>query len=813
MPASQLKRLKAAAHEQRVAKLKGHTKPSASSTNGTSRPPAKKYSKASAQERSHALRAQQLLPEIHARKKVGGILDRRIGEDDPSLAPEEKAARRMAAERQRASKKRDAFNLEDADDDEEVSEMLLTHGGKPLGPAPGRSMQEMVDDFEASDIGSDEEDTGATREKKRKRLEEQVEEMMTLREAEPAKKRSKKEIMEEVIAKSKLHKYERQRQKEEDEDERDELAKSLPGVLAMLRGKGAPPRKVQEKTESPQANGVHPDRLQIMDKKTKEQVEKEYDQNFRQMIQDKRAQPTERTRTAEEKAKDEAERLRELEDKRQRRMRGEPTSSDEEDDDDDDEHETAEPGVDVEEDPDDYNEAVDFGFTNAVPDQKAPAVDVEEEDDFIIDDDLVASGSDLEADLSSFEDSDEGEDQGDDDEEFLRDVMADEEKASTAEPGSKPLAYTYACPQTAEELETLLKGVGQDDIPTVVQRIRALYHPQLAAENKGKMANFAASLVACLSTLARPGASLSVINALIRHVHSLAKTHGDAVGKAFRAQLSEIHARARVTNTDLVTFTAIGSIYPTSDHFHQVVTPAITLIARWLGTTTPISASDSLIGSYLVALAIKYQRLSKRYIPEILRFTAAALQHPATLGDASLVTQHLRNLSQTMDLWVEQKACPEMFHPRVTALLAPGSALDAAHPKPARALHQKLRILLSQAQLRRRPLELHHHRPLPIKSVVPKFEENFDPAGHYDADRERADAARLQKEYRREKKGALRELRRDAEFMAREQLREKKEKDRRYEEKQRRIIGEIQREEGREKNEYERERAKRKGRF
>ena len=74
-----------------------------------------------------------------------------------------------------------------------------------------------------------------------------------------------------------------------------------------------------------------------------------------------------------------------------------------------------------------------------------------------------------------------------------------------------------------------------------------------------------------------------------------------------------------------------------------------------------------------------------------------------------------------------------------------------------------------------------------------------------------ADAAKLQKEYKRERKGAVRELRKDANFIAREQLREKREKDAAYEKKQKRLIAEIQGEEGREAKEYQREKMKRKG--
>ncbi|KAL9067143.1 MAG: hypothetical protein Q9157_006912, partial [Trypethelium eluteriae] len=110
------------------------------------------------------------------------------------------------------------------------------------------------------------------------------------------------------------------------------------------------------------------------------------------------------------------------------------------------------------------------------------------------------------------------------------------------------------------------------------------------------------------------------------------------------------------------------------------------------------------------------------------------------------------------------------------------------------------------------PLRLHHHRPIPIKSATPRFEDGFDPAKHYDPDRGRAEAQKLSKEYKRERKGALRELRKDANFVARERLREKRVRDEEYDRKYRRLVAEIQGEEGREAKEYEREKRARKRR-
>jgi nucleolar protein 14 len=284
----------------------------------------------------------------------------------------------------------------------------------------------------------------------------------------------------------------------------------------------------------------------------------------------------------------------------------------------------------------------------------------------------------------------------------------------------------------------------------------------------------------------------------------MAKKYPDSVSSAFRSHLQQMNESKDMTPGDLVILTAIGAVFPTSDHFHQIVTPAITLMARWLGMTTPRTPQDLATGAYVGSLCLKYLAFSKRYIPELIRFTTAALE--SKKAQTQQLEQHIANLLSMADLWSDKPAFIEIFSPRATQALQ-----NLPHnPQAAKAL-RRLKLLLSQSQLARRPLELHHHKPQPIKTAVPKFEESFDPTKHYDPDRERAESNRLQKEYKRERKGALRELRKDANFLAREKLREKKERDRAYEEKYKRLVSEIQGEEGHEKNAYERVKRARKG--
>jgi nucleolar protein 14 len=76
------------------------------------------------------------------------------------------------------------------------------------------------------------------------------------------------------------------------------------------------------------------------------------------------------------------------------------------------------------------------------------------------------------------------------------------------------------------------------------------------------------------------------------------------------------------------------------------------------------------------------------------------------------------------------------------------------------------------------------HKPIPIPSYVPKFEEN---SSNYlrkrDPDHERNEAAKLRRQLKQEKKGAIRELRKDARFLAVVKQKEQQEKDRVYSER------------------------------
>jgi len=123
-----------------------------------------------------------------------------------------------------------------------------------------------------------------------------------------------------------------------------------------------------------------------------------------------------------------------------------------------------------------------------------------------------------------------------------------------------------------------------------------------------------------------------------------------------------------------------------------------------------------------------------------------------------------------------------------------------------------LQRLLKFSHQGRSPLRLQAHKPIPIPTYIPKFETtSSNYLRRQDPDHEKNQAAKLRNQYKQERKGAIRELRKDARFLATVEQKKQIDKDRAYNERMRRVFGSIEGERAEEKA-MEREKAKEKRR-
>jgi hypothetical protein len=98
--------------------------------------------------------------------------------------------------------------------------------------------------------------------------------------------------------------------------------------------------------------------------------------------------------------------------------------------------------------------------------------------------------------------------------------------------------------------------------------------------------------------------------------------------------------------------------------------------------------------------------------------------------------------------------------------------------------------------VRRVPLQWQKKRAQAIRMATPKFEESYNPDRHYDPDPVRSEQRKLKAQHRQELKGAVRELKKDAAFLANEKIKTLKARDSDYNSKIKRVYGMLGNEHG-----------------
>eukprot|EP00897_Mesotaenium_endlicherianum_P006282 jgi/Mesen1/5682/ME000288S04895 len=266
-----------------------------------------------------------LLQEYQQRGKANAFLDRRFGESDEGLSQEEKAIMRFQKERQAQMNRKSKFSLGDNDGGEDGAalgeeEEVLTHGGAALSH---------LDDF-TDDVQLDDEDDDRDRALNAEMVRRMnfgggfVPKFRTPGDGDDDagdddRPKTKKEVMDEIISKSKFFKAQKAKEKEEDHD----LLAQLDTDFRHLAESQAIARLARPKKGD----------VLLGKKGGKAEAEKgevdDYERMAKEMVFDLRAHAGDRVKTPEENAAAERKRLEALEKKRKKRMLGEDDTDDE----------------------------------------------------------------------------------------------------------------------------------------------------------------------------------------------------------------------------------------------------------------------------------------------------------------------------------------------------------------------------------------------------------------------------------------------------------------------------------------------------
>ncbi|XP_019382018.1 PREDICTED: nucleolar protein 14 [Gavialis gangeticus] len=775
--------------------------------------------------RSKALRkrTQTLLKEYKEREKSNVFKDKRFAEYNSKISPEEKMMKRFALERQQNFGKKNIYNL---NEDEE-----LTHYGQSLADI------EKLNDIVDSD--SDTEEGGALsaeltaahfgggggllRKKTVSRQQDEDEE----------KPKSRKELIEELIAKSKQEKRERQTQRENALELTEKLDSDWKEIQTLLSHKTPKSERKDKEEEKPK-----PD---------------EYDMIVRELGFEMKAQPSDRMKTEDELAKEEQERLEKLEADRLRRMHGKEErenkkkpkhiSADDLADgfilDKDDRRLLCykDGKLDIGNDEEDDSKHEEDRDNESEEDKSEEEPDSKDEDE-----DAVDSHSDLESGLESEEEaiSNEREKKHQGNE---KNLQSEEGQKAEIEAGRVELPYTFSVPESYEKLKSLLTGKTTTQQLVVLERIQKCNHPSLAVGNKAKLEKlfgFLLEYTGELATMDPP--ELKTIDRLVLPLYKLCQMFPEAASNSMKfvlrdaahdmAEMIEVKGRAAFPGLDLLIYLKITAIlFPTSDFWHPVVTPAFLYMSQLLTKCQVTTLQDVVKGLFVCSLFQEYVSLSQRFVPELINFLLGILHvtlpkkqaqgytlvHPfKLLGKNSellmvsdkkdMETWQKQNLPLSIVTRLKESSKTEMNHFRLSCLAlcldlikrcgALYGSLSSFHeivhpirvlltehipvsdyPKQLQELHQNALKELENKEKHYNPLVCEKKKPVPLKLYTPKIVKVLEFGRKQGGSKEEQEKKRLIHKHKREFKGAVREIRKDNQFLARMQLSETMERD------------------------------------
>ncbi|CAG4973387.1 unnamed protein product [Colias eurytheme] len=385
-----------------------------------------------------------------------------------------------------------------------------------------------------------------------------------------------------------------------------------------------------------------------------------------------------------------------------------------------------------------------------------------------------------------------------------------------------------------DKLRELLTGKTPSQQSTALQKLIKSYDPSLSENNKEILSRLFAHLLQYVNdlftNLKEEGDIIKaflIFDKLAPYFYDL--IHINKVStKKFIAELLKEKYDAYKKNPrkmpdldTLIFFKLISLLYPTSDFRHPVTTPSLVFMTNILAECRFKDAYSVSRGLFIVALILEYTVLSKRFVPTAVNFLrgifylcantsvlnpiqvvppfrlhkdvkilnldqdCAKMNVNEKMAAKDLVAQEIDDsfrikclstcilmLREFFDNYIEMEALKAIFEPHMQLL---GRIDLEMYPKKVASIVTKvLQHMKETLETKTYTLMAKEKvRPKALRLYEPDIQEVFTGSKSSKLSRENAERARLQTKYKREMKGALREIRRDKAYIASVKIRQK----------------------------------------
>jgi len=553
----------------------------------------------------------------------------------------------------------------------------------------------------------------------------------------------------------------------------------------------------------------------------------EYDRALRVMAFESRVQPSERTKSKEELAREEYERLEALEKERLQRMKAN------------------DPENDV------INSAL---FSKTTKKRKAPSLnddcieelyDAEDSEEYSdsnlsgSDDDEDSQASESEDDSCDDEESDEGEaDGGSIDEDVEGEITVDVRTYNELPPADTDMPYIIECPVDISEFDNLVKEYVRSvsDLSELVSRIMSCHSIHIStavqSSNKEKLSGFLQILVTYFirlgDSLARchDREKLSYISSELDSIASAIFKLAADLPDVFRLHMVKLIMSMRDNTTkdlgqvstnkqakcwpslgQILWIQQLGLLYSASDYRHGIIGPVLLFSCQNLMWCPLRNLSDLASGLLLCSVILDMTSVTDKAIPEVVSFMTRALgslldtdcqslkpilqaesstkldisgRYPLSwsafslgstasdTGVASGVVFTVLSILNFLALKASFKHSTELYY--YLHRVARRCPFDSLFPRLQSAFIDEDLDCLARS---REPLQWRKQHKTVMSTLNPAFQVDYNMKKVDTKNQDKAKLKTLTKQLKREQKASMRELRRDAEFLDQQNFTEK----------------------------------------
>ncbi|XKL66556.1 hypothetical protein PGB90_009976 [Kerria lacca] len=298
------------------------------------------------------------------------------------------------------------------------------------------------------------------------------------------------------------------------------------------------------------------------------------------------------------------------------------------------------------------------------------------------------------------------------------------------------------------------------------------------------------------------------------------------------------NTKQEVTADTLIFLKLVPLLFPTSDYYHPVATPSAAFLCHILSENSCGTLKCISKGLFLVTLILEYVNLSNRYCPEVITFFKRVL-YIATLNredsfapvhsknellilddneESTILTENIQlsysfisddilvnNKTKISIIYINLKllaAYYDLYNKLSAASAIWSSVLTLLDKLPIDkypcCVQNELKKLQSEISLiKTRPLQYlvaERKRPKALRLYEPNIRPIIDGKSFRTVSQAKLEKEKLMHQYKREMKGALREIRKDKNFLARVKVSEQAKRDAERKEKVKRIFswGQVQ---------------------